>query len=184
MGSSILLSRTSPFIDFGVSSVLFHFYSISNRNSCKQTKDPDQTLHSVASDLGLHSLPMSLLWDARHNWINHTNTKLRQQRIEPWHDKTNEVTVYPAKTQDQPGHPHSLISLRCPHEESLGPYLRAQQRLWSDWADAQADLSLRLAHSHFVGFVMSRLNLVSKVLKAIQTCMQKCSVDSLSQLRQ
>ena len=26
-----------------------------------------------------------------------------------------------------------------------------------DWADAQADLSLRWAHSHFVGFVMSRL---------------------------
>ena len=30
--------------------------------------------------------------------------------------------------------------------------LSAQQRLWSDWADAQADLSLRLAHSHFVVF--------------------------------
>ena len=27
-----------------------------------------------------------------------------------------------------------------------------------DWADAQADLSLRWAHTHFVGFVMSRLN--------------------------
>ena len=27
---------------------------------------------------------------------------------------------------------------------------------WSDWADAQADLSLRWAHTHFVGFVMSR----------------------------
>ena len=26
-----------------------------------------------------------------------------------------------------------------------------------DWVDAQADLSLRWAHSHFVGFVMSRL---------------------------
>ena len=32
-----------------------------------------------------------------------------------------------------------------------------QGRLWSDWVDAQADLSLRWAHSHFVGFVMSRL---------------------------
>ena len=29
---------------------------------------------------------------------------------------------------------------------------------WSDWADAQADLSLHWAHSHFVGFVMLRLN--------------------------
>ena len=28
---------------------------------------------------------------------------------------------------------------------------------WSDWADAQADLSLRWAHSHFVGFVVRRL---------------------------
>ena len=31
--------------------------------------DPDQTLHSVASDLGLHCLPMSPLWDARHKWV-------------------------------------------------------------------------------------------------------------------
>ena len=35
--------------------------------------------------------------------------------------------------------------------------LSAQGRLWSDWADAQADLSLRLAQTHFVGFVISRL---------------------------
>ena len=27
----------------------------------------------------------------------------------------------------------------------------------SDWAHAQGDLSLRWAHTHFVGFVMSRL---------------------------
>ena len=35
--------------------------------------------------------------------------------------------------------------------------LSAQRRLWTDWADAQADLSLRWVHSHFVGFVMRRL---------------------------
>ena len=35
--------------------------------------------------------------------------------------------------------------------------LSAQRRLWSDWADAQAHLSLRWTHSHFDGFVMSRL---------------------------
>ena len=28
-----------------------------------------------------------------------------------------------------------------------------QRRLWSDWADAQATLNLRRAHTHFVGFV-------------------------------
>ena len=31
-------------------------------------RDPDQTLHSVASDLGLHYLPMSHKKDARHLW--------------------------------------------------------------------------------------------------------------------
>ena len=39
---------------------------------------------------------------------------------EPPHDKTNKMTVCPAKS-DQPGHPPSLISFRCSHEESLGP---------------------------------------------------------------
>ena len=34
--------------------------------------------------------------------------------------------------------------------------LSAQWRLWSDWVDAQADLSLRWAHTHFVAFVISR----------------------------
>ena len=33
----------------------------------------------------------------------------------------------------------------------------AQSEDWSVWADAQADPSLRWAHSHFVGFVMRRL---------------------------
>ena len=68
--------------------------------------------------------------------------------------------VCPAKTQ---------ISLGiCPvwSESSLSAWkktwvlsypLKAQRRLWSDWADAQADLSLCWAHSHFVGFVMRRL---------------------------
>ena len=33
--------------------------------------DPNQTLRSVASDLGLYCLPMSLVWDTRHNWIKY-----------------------------------------------------------------------------------------------------------------
>ena len=41
---------------------------------------------------------------------------------------------------------------------SLNYQWSAKWRLWSDWADAEADLSLRWAHSHFVGFVMRRLN--------------------------
>ena len=31
--------------------------------------DPNQTPHSVASDLGLHCLPMSHKKDARHIWV-------------------------------------------------------------------------------------------------------------------
>ena len=31
--------------------------------------DPDQMPRSAASDLGLHCLPMSLLWDARHKRV-------------------------------------------------------------------------------------------------------------------
>ena len=32
--------------------------------------DPNQTPHSMASDLGLHCLPMLLLWDVKLKWVN------------------------------------------------------------------------------------------------------------------
>ena len=48
--------------------------------------------------------------------------------LESPHDKTNKMTVRPAKTQNTP----------C---SSCG-----QWSLWSDWVDAQVDLSLRWAH--------------------------------------
>ena len=50
-----------------------------------------------------------------------------------------------------------VFAVRMKKALVLSYSLSAQRRLWSDWADAQADLSLRWAHSHFVGFVMSRL---------------------------
>ena len=43
--------------------------------------------------------------------MNSHNLLTLEEIIEPPHDKTNKMTVRPAKTQiDQPGHPHSL---RC-----------------------------------------------------------------------
>ena len=54
------------------------------------------------------------------------------------------MSVRPAKTQ---------ISLVA---KDPG-FLHADREDWSYWADAQADPSLRWAHIHFVGFVMSRL---------------------------
>ena len=41
--------------------------------------------------------------------------------VEPRHDKTNKMSVRPAKIQISLGTTQSDQSLRCPHEESLGP---------------------------------------------------------------
>ena len=38
---------------------------------------------------------------------------------EPPRDKTNKMECAPSEDSDQPWHPPSLISLRCPREESL-----------------------------------------------------------------
>ena len=93
-----------------------------------------------------------------------------------WQNQQNECA--PIEDSDQPGHPPSLIrvfAVRMKKAWVHGYPLSAHRRLWSDWADAQADLSLRWAHthlslrwtrthlslrwahSHFVGFVMLRL---------------------------
>ena len=71
----------------------------------------------------------------------------------------------PSEDSDQPGHPPSLIrvfAVRLKKHWVLSCPLRAQWRLWSDWADArlntQADPSRCWAHSHFVDFAMKRLN--------------------------
>ena len=85
-----------------------------------------------------------------------------QRWYEPPHDKTNKVAVRLAKTQiSQPGHPPSLTRVFAVRKKKpcvLSYPLSAQQRPLSDWVDDQADLSLRLAHNHCVGFVISRLN--------------------------
>ena len=55
-----------------------------------------------------------------------------------------------------------------------------QRRLRSDWMDVQADLSPGWAHSHFVGFVMSRLKCSETVNESWQESMYfSSSVNSL-----
>ena len=59
------------------------------------------------------------------------------------------MTCAPSKDSDQPGHPPSLIRVFAVHIKKAWVFsypLNAQRRLWSDWADAQADLSLLWAH--------------------------------------
>ena len=82
------------------------------------------------------------------------------------HDKTNKMTCAPSEDSDQPGHSPSLIrvfTVRIKKACVLSSPLSGQQRLWSDWTDAQADLSLRMLHCHFVGFVMRRLIICSNI---------------------
>ena len=43
--------------------------------------------------------------------------------FEPPHDKTNAMACAPSEDSDQHGHPFGLVSLRCSHEESFGPWL-------------------------------------------------------------
>ena len=77
---------------------------------------------------------------------------------EPPHDKSAKWHVYPAKTQISLGiHPVWSESSLCAQWVAKDPkFLHADSKSedWSDLADAQADLSLHWAHSHFVGFVM------------------------------
>ena len=72
-----------------------------------------------------------------------------ETQFEPPHDKTNKMTCAPSEDSDQPGHPPSLIrvfAVRMKNHWALNYLLSAQWRLWSDWADAQADLSLCWVH--------------------------------------
>ena len=75
-----------------------------------------------------------------------------------WENQQNDCA--PSENSDQPGHPPSLIRVFAVRLiGSLGHKLAScgQRRLWSDWVDTRTDLSLRWLHSHFVGFVISRL---------------------------
>ena len=93
----------------------------------------------------------------------HMVLQLLYLKFEPPHDKTIKMACVPSEGSDQPGHPPSLIrvfAVRIKKAWVLSYPLSALRRLYSDWADAQADLSLRWVHSHFVGFVMRRLILL------------------------
>ena len=70
----------------------------------------------------------------------------------PPHDKINKMTVRPAKTQISLGiRPVWSESSLCAKWVAEDPsFLHVDSEEWSD----QADLSLRWAHSHFVGFAM------------------------------
>ena len=79
---------------------------------------------------------------------------------EPPHVKTNKMTFAPSEDSDQLGHPSSLISLCCPHEETLDPQLPIERTAKTDQTGGMPRLIGVLAgHTcHFVGFVVLWLN--------------------------
>ena len=79
------------------------------------------------------------------------------------------MIVHPAKTHISLGiRPVWSESSLCTQWVAKDPsFLHADSEDWSDWVDAQADLSLRWAHSHFVGFVKSRLILCLYNVKGV-----------------
>ena len=90
---------------------------------------------------------MWLIWrpqDQVNGWSFHTvsMTSLNIRAVS-WQNQQ------PSEDSDQPWHPPSLIrvfAVRLKKVWVLSYPLSAERRLWSDWADAQADLSLRWAH--------------------------------------
>ena len=102
-----------------------------------------------------------------------------QGLYEPLHDKTNKITCAPGEYTNQPGHPPGLISVfgqRIKKHWGLRNPLSDERRLWSEWADVQADLSLRWAHIILLFFFMLRLILLCQRLE-----MLVCWTDKTSQ---
>ena len=63
--SSSVMSWTSLFVTSGVSGLYCHFYFIFSGILLANNIDHDRMPHYVASDLGLHCLPMTLLQVSR-----------------------------------------------------------------------------------------------------------------------
>ena len=71
------------------------------------------------------------------------------------HDITNKMICAPSEESDQPGNLPSLVRVFAVRSKcSRGPNVSScgQRRLWSDWANAQADLRLRWVHRSFCWF--------------------------------
>ena len=104
-------------------------FSQQNRPFCYKPRNTNFPTHWVS--LSVCYRAMTLVW------INYLT--------EPRHDKTNKVTVRPAKAQISLGiRPvWSVFAVRMKTPWVLSYPLSAQRRLWSDWAHSQFVLSCR-----------------------------------------
>ena len=141
---------SGPVHSLGVSGVRLRFCSISNRNSCKQT------VKTLIRSRVLHCLSVSQKRDSRIIWvieasflfwrirrvftptdIPHRDVLSRKAKCflyftiyEPWHDKTNNVAMRPAKI------PISLGGCSGWAESSLGAW-RKLGSLATHWAHSE-----------------------------------------------
>ena len=124
----------------------------------------NKNLHSLLKSLDYTTSVMHSIFEMAV-WKN--PRKLRLISAASWQNQQSDCA--PSEDSDQPGHLPSLIRVFavCMKKAWVLSYsLSAQRRLWTDWADAQADLSLRWAHNHIVGFVMRRL------IRSLCTCIR------------
>ena len=98
------------------------------------------------------------------------------------------MTLAPSEDSDQPGHLPSLISLRCPHEETTG----SSATHWVHCEDSdQTGRMPRLirgfaVRTYFVGFVTRRLNCVcydSKYIYSAEFMFVKTFINSFMFVR-
>ena len=126
-----------------------------------------QTKHSLI--VYFHSLPATL------RWTFFTNTPVKpvdsisnvtDKWAVTWQNQQNGCAL--GEDSDQPWHPPSLIRVFAVRMKKAWvlSYLLSAQQLWSDWANAQADLSLRWAHRSYCWFCHA----VVKMIELIARC--------------
>ena len=98
------------------------------------------------------------------------------------HDKTNKMNVCPVtpvKTQISLSicPVWSVFADRMKKALVLSYPLSAQQRLWSDWADAQADLSLCWAQMPFCSFCHEAAQIKNQMTSSNWNCCSTRSTD-------
>ena len=92
-----------------------------------------------------------IIMDLEEAWssVELLHMRIRGITNEPPHDKTNKMACVPSDASDQPG---QIFAVHIKKAQVLSGPLSTKRRLWSDWVDAQADLSLRWAHMPFCWF--------------------------------
>ena len=151
-------------------STLFAHLSVSIRSSAKETEIrvtiDDTGLLFIIGQKTVVSYCLEVRLEGTGLTLKACGEKLAVTLIyEPAHDKTNKMTCAPVKTQIslgiRPVWSESLLST-WRNIGSLTTYW-VQSEHWSDWADAQVDLSLCWVHMSFYWFCHAAAHIYLKI---------------------